>query len=132
MVPNRTPRKRKQGASQPQTYPRRPKRTNKSTFLYRFYDADDVLLYVGVTDSLTDRTSSHALASSWMEFAVRSTIERYKTRHDAEEMEVAAIRGERPLFNLAYNDDPESDRRLVDYLIEHDRRDLLAPVLSRG
>ena len=111
---------------------RRTPKTNRATFLYRFYDAADVLLYVGITDNLAERTWSHARASTWMEFAVRSTIERYMKRPEAEAMEVAAIRAEGPLFNLAYNDDKDADRRVVDYLIEHDRRDLLAPAVSRG
>jgi hypothetical protein len=67
-----------------------------------------------------------------MEFAARSTIEKYDSRREAEECEVSAIRTERPLFNLAHNDEPGAERRLVDYLIDHDRRDLLQPVVSRG
>ena len=113
-------------------YLRQKPKTNKATFLYRFYDADDVLLYVGITDNLAERTWSHARASTWMEFAVRSTVERYLKRSVAEEREIAAIRGEGPLFNLAYNDGPDGDRRVVDYLIEHDRRDLLRADVSRG
>jgi len=33
---------------------------------------------------------------------------------------------------LAHNTEKDADRRVVDYLIEHDRRDLLAPAVSRG
>jgi predicted GIY-YIG superfamily endonuclease len=113
-------------------YLREKKRTNKTTFLYRFYDTNDVLLYVGITDNLIERTWSHARASTWMEFAVRSTVERHAKRPDAEAAEIAAIQGERPLFNLAYNDDKDGDRRLVDYLLKHDRRDLLRADVSRG
>jgi predicted GIY-YIG superfamily endonuclease len=130
--PSRSKRGARSRSSSAVPYLRRTRKANKSTFLYRFYDAAGVLLYVGVTDNLAERTWSHARASTWMEFAVRSTIERYAKRTEAEEMEVAAIRGEGPLFNLAHNDDRDADRRVVDYLIKHDRRDLLAPAVSRG
>lgn len=129
--PKHASQRRSAGVSLPPYLRERP-RANKATFLYRFYDAKDELLYVGITDNLIERTFSHARASTWMEFAVRSTIERHAKRRDAEEAEVAAIRGERPLFNLAYNDDTDGDRRVVDYLIEHDRRDLLRADVSRG
>lgn len=127
--PKRSTRKRPPGSPLPR--PSRP-RTNKATFLYRYYDDADVLLYVGVTDNLGDRTDSHARSSSWMDFAVRSTIVRFTSRREAEEHEVLAIRTEWPLFNTAHNDDPNAERRLVDYLIEHDRRDLLRVSVSRG
>lgn len=129
-LPMRSARRRPPPKLRPSS--NRPRRTNKATFLYRFFDADDVLLYVGITDNLSERTFNHAMSSSWMDFAVRSTIERYKTRREAEKTEVEAIRSERPLFNVAHNDDPGAERRLVDYLIEHDRRDLLRVAVSRG
>lgn len=91
-----------------------------------------MLLYIGITVDLESRTLEHAWSSSWMDFAVRSTIERYKTRREAEEKEIAAIKAECPLFNIAHNDVPNGERRVVDYLIEHDRRDLLKVATSRG
>lgn len=131
LIPNLKPSSRapsRRGSSHRRSRPR----TNKSTFLYRYFDEDDELLYIGITDNLADRTHEHAWSSSWMDFAVRSTIERYKTRKEAEELEVQAIRSERPLFNMAHNDAPGAERRLIDYLIDHDRRDLLAVAVSRG
>lgn len=130
-LPSPNSKRNPRGRSTPKSRTRRP-RTNKVTFLYRYYDVDDVLLYIGITDNLADRTSDHAWSSSWMNFAVRSTIERHATRGKAERTEVEAIRAERPLFNLAHNDEPGAERRLVDYLIEHDRRDLLRVAVSRG
>jgi predicted GIY-YIG superfamily endonuclease len=131
-TPSRSKRGSRARSSAPAPYLRRTPKANKSTFLYRFYDEDGVLLYVGITDNLIDRTWSHARASTWMEFAMRSTVVPFTSRAEAEEHEVLAIRSERPLFNLAYNDDQDGDRRVVDYLIEHDRRDLLRPAVSRG
>lgn len=102
------------------------------TALYRYYDAQDRLLYVGITDGLAVRIASHIKASSWMDFAARSTIERHPTRKAAADMEREAIEGERPLFNSVYNDHPVGRRRLVEYLIEHGRTDLLVADVSRG
>ena len=102
------------------------------TALYRWWDADDMLLYVGISDRLRNRTGSHVEGSSWMDFAARSAVERNPTRLDALDAERSAIETEHPLFNVQYNDAPEARKRLVEYLIAHDRLDLLAPAVSRG
>lgn len=103
-----------------------------SVALYRWYDAQDRLIYVGISGSLGRRQDSHAKRSSWEQFAVRSIIERYPTREDAEYGERIAIVREHPIFNHVHNDTPEARQRLVAYLIEHGRTDLLAPAVSRG
>lgn len=102
------------------------------TALYRYFDADDLLLYVGISDRLRSRTGSHIAGSSWMDFAVRSTIGRHPARAIALDAEESAIKAEHPLFNQQHNDTPEARRALVEYLIKHDRLDLLAPAVSRG
>jgi len=102
------------------------------TTLYRYYDDQDRLLYVGITDNLFTRTASHIEASSWMDFAARSTIERYPTRKEAERVEREAIKAEEPLFNSLHNATPEAQKRLVEYLIEQGRTDLLVAAVSRG
>jgi predicted GIY-YIG superfamily endonuclease len=102
------------------------------TALYRWWDAADLLLYIGISDELSNRVNGHAKESSWMEFAARSTITRYPSRAEAAAAEVAAIKSERPLFNQKHNNSPEARQRLVEYLIEHERLDLLAPAVSRG
>lgn len=102
------------------------------TALYRWYDADDLLLYVGISGSLNARVTDHVKGSSWMDFAVRSTIERHPNREDASAAETEAIKTERPLFNATHNSTPEARRRLVEYLLEHGRVDLLAPSVGRG
>jgi hypothetical protein len=67
-----------------------------------------------------------------MEFAVRSTIARYPTRPEAKAAETVAIKTERPIFNKHENDTPDARRRVVEYLIERDRLDLIAPAVTRG
>lgn len=102
------------------------------TALYSYYDADDVLLYIGITDNLHDRTYAHVKRSSWMDFAARSTIERFPTHEAAEGEEEERIRTLSPLFNSRHNEHPEAPLRLVEYLVKHGRVDLLAPAVSRG
>lgn len=102
------------------------------TALYRWYDDNGQLLYVGITGSLAGRQDAHGRKSSWAEFAARSTVERYPERAAAEQAEVTAIKAERPLFNHVHNDTPDARRRLVDYLVAANRVDLLAPAVSRG
>jgi hypothetical protein len=110
----------------------KPLKADVPTALYRWYDADDLLLYVGITSSFSTRQSRHAQKSSWSEFAVRSAVERFPTRKAALAAEVAAIEAEAPLFNSAFNDTPEARMRVVEYLVEHERLDLLAAAVSRG
>jgi hypothetical protein len=103
-----------------------------NTALYRWYDAEGVLLYIGITDQLSARHRSHAKKSSWSDFAASSTVERFPTREAALDGERLAIQEERPLFNHVHNDAPDAQQRLVEYLVRHDRLDLLAPAVSRG
>ena len=104
----------------------------RETALYRWWDDTDLLLYVGIADHLGERTKGHVKGSSWMEFAARSAVERHPSRIVALRAEEAAIKAEKPLFNYQHNNTPEARRRLVEYLIERDRLDLLAPAVSRG
>jgi predicted GIY-YIG superfamily endonuclease len=100
--------------------------------LYYWFDAADRLLYVGISSSLAQRQAAHAKKSSWSEFAVRCSVARFPTREEAELAEKAAIEQERPLFNVQHNEGPEARQRLVEYLLEHGRTDLLTPAVSRG
>jgi hypothetical protein len=100
--------------------------------LYRWFDWDDRLLYVGITRTLAARQEAHAKASSWSRFAVNCTVERYPNRDAVELAERYAIEEERPLFNHVHNDTPEARERLVEYLVEHGHLDLLLPAVNRG
>lgn len=102
------------------------------TALYRYFDAEDQLLYIGITGDLAVREVTHIRDSSWMDFAARATIERHPTRRAALDAEREAIQAESPLFNVTHNDSPDAVRRLVEYLVQHGRTDLLAPAVSRG
>jgi len=93
--------------------------------LYLWYDADHILLYVGITDDLAARQTSHAKRSAWSVFADHAKVLHFATRKEAEAAEQRLVRKEKPLFNRDYNDAPGARQRLVEYLSGKGRLDLL-------
>lgn len=93
--------------------------------VYRYYDDQDILLYIGIAANMRKRQRTHIDDSAWMEFAARSTISRYPTRGEALKAEEIAIQAERPLFNVYHNNTLRARVRLVEYLTEHERTDLI-------
>jgi hypothetical protein len=93
--------------------------------LYRYFDAREVLLYIGKSGDMAVRDSTHIRRSQWMQFAVRSAIERYGNAEEVGDAERMAIETEHPVFNLQYNDTPEARERLRAYLEEVGRLDLM-------
>lgn len=73
-----------------------------TTTLYRFFDAADQLLYVGITDSPLRRFTQHATERAWWTQAARVTLEHYPIRAEAEAAEREAIRREYPPANIAH------------------------------
>lgn len=70
------------------------------TSLYRLFGATR-LLYVGITNDLKVRFATHAALKTWWPEVARKTVELYPTRKAALEAELAAIRAENPLHNIA-------------------------------
>lgn len=99
----------------------------RGEYLYRHWDADGILLYVGVTQSPRRRERGHATTSRWMELKATTTIEEHPSRAAVEAAEAVAINTERPLFNVAGNENPQARQRLWDYLSARNRLDLLPP-----
>jgi hypothetical protein len=69
--------------------------------LYRHFDSDGVLLYVGIAVDPTNRLKQHLNVSHWRDSIVRVEIERHPTREAALAAELEAIRTEKPLHNIA-------------------------------
>ncbi|MFI1728220.1 GIY-YIG nuclease family protein [Streptomyces acidicola] len=69
------------------------------TALYRLYDAEGVLLYVGITNMPNVRFATHR-SKPWWKQVLRKEIEWFDTRQPAAEAEVLAIRNEQPLYNV--------------------------------
>lgn len=78
------------------------------TELYRHYDKDDNLLYVGISLSTSRRLSEHKRGSKWFKDIETIKIERFDSRDTAEQAEIEAIKKEKPLHNVVYNDNKPS------------------------
>ncbi|WP_132120963.1 GIY-YIG nuclease family protein [Actinocrispum wychmicini] len=68
--------------------------------LYRMFDRDGRLLYVGITLDVSQRFKEHRAGKSWWTEASTITLERHGTRQDVEAAEAAAIVNEQPLYNV--------------------------------
>ena len=80
--------------------------------LYRFYDQDDQLLYVGITKFFEPRLKQHYKNADWFFDTARVTLEHYQTRQDVERAESQAIKSERPKYNIAKN--PDKEQAIID------------------
>jgi transcriptional regulator with XRE-family HTH domain len=80
------------------------------TALYRFFDAADVLLYVGITDNIAARWNKHANEKRWWSDVARKTVDWHDSRTDAELIEKRAILDERPLYNVVHVPGPRARR----------------------
>jgi hypothetical protein len=98
------------------------------TALYRYFAADDSLLYVGISKKPERRQLWHAYAAAntWWPLVVRRTDEWIDTREKAERAEIAAIESEAPRFNVKDNPNVSPDiERLLE--VRTQRAATLAP-----
>lgn len=88
------------------------------TALYRLYSEVDVLLYIGITAAPRSRWAAHASRSEWWPDVHRKEIQWYESRAEAEIVEIAAIRSQRPVHNIRDSEwfaTPRADKSGVDY-----------------
>jgi predicted GIY-YIG superfamily endonuclease len=71
--------------------------------LYRFFYADDQLLYVGITANPGARWTYHSRKKAGWRQVVRATIEHFDSRDEVIKAEIIVIQTERPLWNVLYN-----------------------------
>lgn len=76
---------------------------NEPHALYRHYDKDGRLLYVGITNDPGQRWEQHQ-GKNWWHHVDTTKIERYPDRAAVESAETAAIKAERPWWNITHND----------------------------
>jgi hypothetical protein len=76
---------------------------NKPTTLYRFYDASDTLLYVGISELGPGRWKAHRKEKPWWTDVAKATTCHYESRTDALDAERAAIQSEKPKHNVVHN-----------------------------
>lgn len=72
--------------------------------LYRHFDSGGQLLYVGRTiRPVFQRQHEHLKTKTWWNEVAESKYERFDSEQELAEAEVAAIKNERPLYNLIHN-----------------------------
>jgi len=72
-----------------------------TTTLYRMFAADGGLLYVGISSRAAMRWEQHRGEKPWWSEVARITVEHFADRAAALAAELAAIRSEGPLYNIA-------------------------------
>ena len=75
---------------------------SERTAVYRFFGADGVLLYVGVTNDVGHRWKKHSAEKPWWSDVQRQTVDWYPSRDAALEHEGAAIKAEHPQYNIMH------------------------------
>lgn len=70
------------------------------TTLYRMFGAAGQLLYVGISSRALSRWEQHRHEKPWWSAVARITVEHFATREEALSAELAAIRVERPEYNI--------------------------------
>jgi hypothetical protein len=70
------------------------------TALYRHYDADGALLYVGISLSPMARTGQHSMDACWFDSVSSISIEWHENRSAALDAECIAINFENPRHNV--------------------------------
>lgn len=85
----------------------RAKRTFESPVhvLYRMFDKDDRLLYVGLTKNPPGRFKSHSDTKSWWHEVAQIGIEHFISREELVAAEIVAIKSEKPVYNIIHNGD---------------------------
>ena len=90
-------------------------------YVYRLFDAEENLLYVGKTYSMKVRLfsgeTSHAKTKPWFSRVASVQVTAYKSDADALEAEAWAIRREAPLYNKAQpkTRQPRAPRKIASY-----------------
>ena len=75
----------------------------QQTELYRYFDKDNNLLYVGISYDSLKRKKSHMASAKWKDLYRSMTMEVFETRELALAAEKNAIIEENPWFNIIHN-----------------------------
>lgn len=96
--------------------------------LYRMFDADNQLLYVGVSMNVAQRFAAHRSSKRWWGDINRIDLEHFASRREVLAAEAHAIRTEAPLYNVQYATrplavaagTPRETVQLIDGLTQHE------------
>lgn len=81
---------------------------SQPTTLYRLYDAESRLLYVGIAAEWARRMVEHSKTKEWWDLVASVDVEFLQTRADALEAERHAILTGRPVYNVVHNRPPQT------------------------
>jgi predicted GIY-YIG superfamily endonuclease len=73
--------------------------SSERTALYRLYDADGRLLYVGISYQPEKRFKEHAHVKTWWHHVKQKRIEWFASQEEALKAEAAAVKAEGPLYD---------------------------------
>lgn len=79
------------------------KNRDQRTALYRLYDADEQLLYIGVTSKPQPRWNNHKCTQPWWPDVTTKVLEWFDDRDQALDAEAAAIKAELPKYNEVHH-----------------------------
>jgi hypothetical protein len=79
-----------------------PAAATKETTLYRHFDCDGKLLYVGISLDALNRLAQHKFCSTWYSQIKSVTLERFPSRQGALQAEREAIIKEGPQWNIKH------------------------------
>lgn len=99
--------------------------SDQPTSVYRYYDADAVLIYVGITNRGMQRQHEHNIRAEWWPYVTRQEVEHYPNRPEAAKRERELIQRHRPPFNMQHNLDPDAAKAA--YYSERERRGTVCP-----
>lgn len=91
------------------------------TTLYRAYNKFDVLLYVGITDSLDDRLAQHRMEKGWWPEVTQVTTHEFGSRLAALNAEAKAIFWEEPRYNVLGSPRYDADWEAKYHALEDER-----------
>jgi predicted GIY-YIG superfamily endonuclease len=100
--------------------------TDKPQVLYRMFDADGNLLYVGLTNNPRSRFSDHCKTKSWFDQVSNIKVQTFQSRRDLLDAERTAIETEVPLHNVTHNEVRAEIRFGVQFEADEDEDDRLA------
>lgn len=85
--------------------------TNEPHVLYRLFDTSDNLLYIGITNDPELRWKQHGKVKNWWRQVATIRVEHFDSRDDALAAEKAAIKAEKPRWNVTHTEKPRQRAR---------------------